>query len=577
MNFLAIFRYLYESFNRKFIYQQLVSMLGAIFEMTSLWSIYQFLNLVTRFDVPQFLGYDLSLIGVNEFSEQVFFWGFLSTFFIAISVGFGLLGQFQIVNIAYNFQKQVSEKIFKSVIKIKYEEFLNLNHVETNSTLISEVQRATSGVIFPILNLGSKLISSCIICFYLLYTDFTSAILVVIIFSAAFFSVYSIIRRVLVNNGIKISVGMAERINIVNEVFRNFKEIKISSNEDLFLRIFKGSIEKISNSQASNIVLSQSPRYVLELIALSSVVVGLTLSSIGNPGELNDLIPKMGVFLLGGLKVLPSANQIYSNFASIKANLNAFEHVKENIRAADVLSERKLLTSLCSSKVDSIEVDHFKYKNTGGHLTHSFIVQGSNFEAKAGDNVLICGPSGSGKSTFMDILMGLRALDEGAVFVNGEPIVNCADYWDRLAYVSQFPVIYNGSLLFNLLTNEGASSQQISECWRVLRLLDLEKPIKSLPKGLDEKISSERPLLSGGQIQRLGIARALLRNADAYFFDEITSSLDEGTSRMVLNSLSEELKEKISIHITHSKSDHRAISRIYLMHAGVLTMLNDKQ
>ncbi|MFJ2995297.1 ATP-binding cassette domain-containing protein [Pandoraea sp. NPDC087047] len=182
-----------------------------------------------------------------------------------------------------------------------------------------------------------------------------------------------------------------------------------------------------------------------------------------------------------------------------------------------------------------------------GYAGRERVLADVSFEFSAGRTYAIVGPSGSGKSTFADIAIGLSDPDTGTILVNGKAGSHEAGP-RNIMLVEQQPKIFSTNVRDNLLVGTQASD---SEIFATLALVNLEQMVRDLPEGLDTRLSYLGENFSGGQRQRLGIARALLRKPDVLILDEATSALDPVTRGDVVSNIRRLMRDGIIIFITH--------------------------
>jgi ABC-type multidrug transport system fused ATPase/permease subunit len=187
-----------------------------------------------------------------------------------------------------------------------------------------------------------------------------------------------------------------------------------------------------------------------------------------------------------------------------------------------------------------------------------------------GGLVTLTGASGAGKSTLLDVILGLLSPDEGEVLVEGAPLHDLAGWRARLGYVPQQTMLVPGSIRQNLVWSlpPGRTVDE-AQVWLALRRACLDDVVRQLPDGL-ETVLHESAELSGGEQQRLSIARALLREPDLLLLDEATSALDAVTEQRVLEHLLD--GSRAVVLVTHRISDHaraRATSALHI-HDGRL-------
>lgn len=200
--------------------------------------------------------------------------------------------------------------------------------------------------------------------------------------------------------------------------------------------------------------------------------------------------------------------------------------------------------------MDGIEFDHVDF----GYHPQRPILRDLSFRVEAGQKVAIVGPSGAGKSTLARLLFRFYELDSGSIKVGGVDIRDLQqDSWRAaLGVVPQDTVLFNDTLRQNILYGRpDASAAQIDE---VVRLAHLEKFVSSLPEGLETRVGERGLKVSGGEKQRVAIARMLLKKPVIMLFDEATSSLDSASEHAILHALREVSKDHTSLVIAHRLS-----------------------
>lgn len=198
-----------------------------------------------------------------------------------------------------------------------------------------------------------------------------------------------------------------------------------------------------------------------------------------------------------------------------------------------------------TQRIESIELYdiHFAYSKKKP------IFNGISFIFEKGQTYAVVGPSGSGKSTLSDLLLGLVEPQSGYFMVNGVK-AHPQTFRDRILLVEQQPRIFSTTLRDNLLFGVCLSDEVL---WDALALVELADFVRSMPDGLDTKMSYQGENFSGGQRQRVGIARALLRHPDVLILDEATSALDNLTRDLVLAKVIDRMQDGILLLVTHDQ------------------------
>lgn len=221
-------------------------------------------------------------------------------------------------------------------------------------------------------------------------------------------------------------------------------------------------------------------------------------------------------------------------------------------------------------KIEQLTFNDISFKHlTGKNNALSHI----NFSVSKGETIAFVGPSGSGKTTLVKLLVGLYQPVEGNVFYNnisGKEI-NLDQLREKIGFVTQDTQLFSGTIRENLQFVKPNASDE--ECLKVLRQAACHTLLARADKGLDSVIGEGGVKVSGGEKQRLSIARALLRNPDILVFDEATSSLDSITEEEITATIKDvsKLNEQITILIAHRLSTIRHADRIYVLEKGQIT------
>jgi subfamily B ATP-binding cassette protein MsbA len=219
-----------------------------------------------------------------------------------------------------------------------------------------------------------------------------------------------------------------------------------------------------------------------------------------------------------------------------------------------------------------IELKSFESKIEFKNVTFSYgkgdVIKNFNLVIHKGEKVALVGLSGSGKSTLISLLLRLYDIDEGQIFVDGK---NIKDYTlsslrNTFALVSQDIFLFNDSIKENLLAGENYTDEQIH---RALEVSYADEYIKNLPQKLDTQIGDRGLKLSGGQSQRLTIARAFLKDCPVLLFDEATSALDNESEKVVQKALDKVAGHKTVLAVAHRLSTIQNYDRIIVMKEGV--------
>ena len=263
-------------------------------------------------------------------------------------------------------------------------------------------------------------------------------------------------------------------------------------------------------------------------------------------------------FIFGPLQEI---GNILLSYREAEASLNNFDNLMQKAPEPEPANPKPL------GNIKTLSFNHVSFQHqTASHKA----IDDISFDVKVGETIAFVGPSGSGKSTLMKLLVGLYRPLEGNIFYNNldETAIHFDDLRKQIGFVTQDTNLFSGTIKENLMfVNPVATEEELSD---VLQKASCTNLILRAEKGLDTMIGEGGLKLSGGEKQRLSIARALLRKPHLLIFDEATSALDSLTEEEITNTIKEisSAKEQISILIAHRLSTIMHADRIYVLEKG---------
>jgi len=354
-------------------------------------------------------------------------------------------------------------------------------------------------------------------------------------------------------------------IDIINQSFKSVLEIKIYDARDFFLKNFYESCRKSNEVRFLRMFLRGVPKIVFELIMFAAVLMVLYIS-ISNPAADNAII-NLSILAMGIYRLLPSMNRINESINSINYSVESYRLLSAQFDhdAQDVAS---ILPCRLSSEISLADVG-YSYSESAPAVFEKI-----NLAIKKNEKVCIIGESGQGKTTLLKILSGLVKPTSGHVLIDGkscEP--GSKQFLSLVSYVPQDPYLFTGTFLENItFTSEPGHIDQakLDEAVATARIADL------MEQFADRKISDLMKNISGGQYQRIGIARALYKDSDIILFDEPTSALDTENTFQIFSRILE-MKDKTVICVTHNLELAGRFDRVYEMAGGRLMEYTHEQ
>ena len=427
-----------------------------------------------------------------------------------------------------------------------YEKYINSNSSEILSALNIHVDNVISFVDF-VLNIISSFFVLIGLIFALFSINTKVAILISFFMGTFYIFVGYFTEKKLVTNSRKITSQHKNNTKIIQEGFGAFRDIILDNSQSFYLDNFRGTYYPYRNLRAQNSLLGVFPKFIIEAFGICLIsVIALNLKSPN--GDFTNALPIIGVFALGAQKILPAVQNIYSSISGIRGGKNSVEIIvsmlNENIRPQ---FDNNLKENFRFTKKIVFENISYKYPEKS-----NLILKNISFEINKGEKVGIIGKTGSGKSTITDLLMGLLTPTEGKIFIDGKDLEgtenkNIKSNWQAfIGHVPQSIYLTDRSIAENIAFNQNIKKIDINAVKLAAQQAEIYEFIESMPNKYASLIGERGIQLSGGQCQRIGIARALYKGASVLIFDEATSALDDITEKKLIDTLNN-LSDQITI------------------------------
>jgi ABC-type multidrug transport system fused ATPase/permease subunit len=510
----------------------------------------------------------LSILALNK-KELIFFISItILIFFIIKSIYLYFVNK-RTFDFAFGVEASLKDIIFLNYIKMKYEDVLYLKTSKLINDLTINLRLLTQNFTIPLLVLISE---SLILLSVLSFLFWYSQIGFLILF---FFSLFAIIFfSFFLGNLIKVLGKNKETAeysltSIIQNGIGSFKISKLYNLQEKFINQFSFFNYQSSIFYSKFLTLNQVPRYLLELFGFFSVLLLTFYFKISGINTF-ELVSTIGLFAAAGFKFIPSINRIIIAIQQIKFSssiIYSIKKIQEQIKN-NLNKENDNIEKIYLEKFERIEFKKifFKFQNTD-----NFILKDLEFILNKNETVGIMGISGVGKTTFLDIFTGLLKPTSGKILINNKEIVlNNSSWKDYIGYVPQSTYLFEGTLFENIVFHTELKNIDLEFVKKIIKFTKLDSLVDTNTSGIHMMIGEKGTQLSGGQIQRIGFARALYRNPEILILDEPTSSLDAETEESIISTLNE-FKSITKLIVSHKESTLRYCSRILRLKNGLLT------
>ena len=402
----------------------------------------------------------------------------------------------------------------------------------------------------------------------LLVFDPMLAIIMILVLTLIYSILYMAIRKKITQMGAESTTLIGMRYRVVFEAISGIKDVIMKNISGEMLKRYSEPSLKYAKYSAYGNALSELPRYALEIIIFGGMVM-LTVSLLMNEQD-SSFIAVLSLYAMAGYRLMPSAQLIFRAFSTIRYNTPVLEKIINELNDKYVLIENEVEAADGVQFRDEIKLDKIEYTYPG---SRDKVLNNLSIEIKSRSAIGIAGVSGAGKTTLIDILLGLISPDKGSLKVDGVEITasNICAWRKSIGYVPQDVFVADDTIANNIAFGIPSNEIVESNIEFSASLSNLDSFIASLAEGYETIIGERGSKMSGGQRQRLGIARALYSNPDIIVFDEATSALDGITESEIIDSLHNLRHKKTIVMIAHRLTTLKECDIIYFLKDGVVS------
>ena len=558
----------------EFIFFQIIILLNALSQIVSIISLYYF---VSFFSGEKANSNFLKIIFKNNFFDfdiNIYFYFFIFIGSVLLNNLLTIYANWFSINFVNKKSFETASQIFKNKTLIRYQKSIKTHSTDTTNTLTTEISRVMKNILYPITLINSKIIPFILILFVVFLKDPELFLYFVFFAFFIFYIIILIFKKRIYDNGRKISISSKNKLKIINEVANNLRIIKLFSLEKYFTDKFNYENKITIDSQGQNMFLGSLPKNLVEIISI--LIIGILFLSYGDEINQNkEIYSTLSFYIFSSYKIIPSIQTIASAYLSLKGNQSALMKINSSLNIR--LSKAKEITKNQLDIFEKIKMSNVSFK----YDKSDFKLSIPHFELKKSQIIGILGESGSGKSTFIDILCGLLEPQKAIFWINDKKI-KYKKWSESLKKIStivpQKIFLEDDELRKNIAF--GVTDKEIDDevVKKSIKISNLEKLIKSKKNKINFFIGENGSILSGGQIQRVGIARAIYRKFKILILDEATSALDNNNEKEILNNLKFLKLDSAVIVITHKEKLTKYFDITYRIKDGNLikdTNLND--
>jgi len=463
----------------------------------------------------------------------------------------------------YNINNFLSLTIFENYINQEYFFFIENKTSDMISVVINEVEKFSYRLIDNIINLFTEIFIVSAILIFLLINFFNETIILSLATITFFSTFYFFFKSKFKKLGNEKTLSDAKKINNLQNSFYAIQPIKLEGLEFLFSQKFFISTQKSAKSQFHLGFMSELPKPLIEFLVLIIVFLMLFFSYLYSYLSNKEILSTLAIFVVAMFRLLPSINRIIASLNAIKFYSSSGKIINEELNRKFLKlnnsSENKTSKSINFNSTIKLENVCFSYPSSGKK-----ILKNTNLIINKNQMIAIVGGNGSGKSTLLNIICCLLRPEKGKILVDGTDIEgNERALQKKIGFVQQRTFIVDDTLLNNIVFNRQFKTENHLHLQEVIKDTNLQSFIANLPRGLETNLDEMGRNLSGGEMQKIGIARALYKKSEILLLDEATSALDENAEEEILNTIAK-LKKKVTIiAVTHKKDFLKYCDKVY--------------
>jgi ATP-binding cassette, subfamily B, bacterial PglK len=506
--------------------------------------------------------------------------GFSSTRSFTVALGLAFMGLVlfaNLINVIGSFVMiRLALWIGTDLQSILFDEYLHrpyIFHARTPSArlfnnIIHETTRATIQILQNAFSLITNIVTALFIIVSVMLLNPLVAAAMIFALAGGYVLIYLAVRNRLLQAGQTQSQLFIELTRLVNESLGAIKEILVLRTQNFFQSSFARSSREFARAAAHTQLIGQSPRYVMECVAVVGLV-GVALLVDSRELGIGPWLGQLTFLGFAAYRLLPTLQQAFAAIVKIRADRPGFTSIAPDLRLArarqcDVFAADTSWQVRPRREIRLEEVS-FRYEPERPPA-----VDGVSLSIPVRAAIGLVGANGSGKTTLVDLIAGLLVPGTGRIEVDGIALddENRTAWQTRIAYVPQNIFLLDTSIAENVALGISGAAIDRERLLAAAQLAQLDEFVATLPGGYGHRVGERGVSLSGGQRQRIGIARALYANASVLILDEATNALDGLTEQEMMATIGRLRGRYTIIVIAHRLSTVRACDVILEIDRG---------
>ena len=545
----------------------LLLFISGLFEAFSISLIIPLLDILgnSKFELyPDYLTSAIEIFQIDDYQTLVKYIFLLIVFVFLFRFLFFLSSDFLKVNFATNVRKQLQLKLFSNYIRSDFSFFLKNRVSDLIKNLINETLIYSDKYIFAILNIITDCLTLILLILLLfIYNPIITSIIIFLVFLLAliYFKFTSLKIKEL---SIQRQEDEKKLFKLYNESFNNLKDINIYNLHNLVIGKTDPIISSFNNNYKKLYRFQVAAKPLIEIFLILFFLLFSFISIFFFNTETSHIISTFAFFGAAAFRIIPSFSRLLNYSQDIKFSLSAKKIIEKDILNFNqnlFRNEKKTTFNSKKNIFNKINLKNIKFNYGDKEIFNEL-----NLEIKNKQTIGIVGSSGSGKTTLLNIILGLLKPNRGNIsYIIDNKSENFLNYSNLFSYVPQDIFLLDDTVLSNITFGKKEKSEKIDydKIKNILKIVDLSNLINDTDKGLNSSLGDRGKNISGGQAQRISLARALYYDSEILILDEFSNQLDEKTEKNILSIIKDLKKLKTIIIVSHKKSVIDICDKIY--------------
>ena len=547
----------------------LVMSVSGLVEVAGIASILPFLSLITNpalINDNRILNWLYTILNFQSPNKFLVFIGFMVLLVLIVSNILVVATMWGAARFTSMRNFTISKRLLSRYLYQPYVFFLNKNTTELGKNILSEVGAVTAALV-QLMQIISSGIIALFIFAMLIAVEPILSLSVMVILGVAYVSIYRMVKKKISNIGKIRFDANTELYKVVNEAFGGIKQLKLLGFEEVFINRYSKPAFEYAKVSASNQIISRTPRYIMEVVAIGGIV-SVVLYLLAFDRGFNDILPIIGLFAFAAYRIMPALQNIFASATALRFYTPALDVLYKDMGSLEDKSHTTTYykkKSLPLSLQKELKLEEITFSYLGNRKP---VIDNLNIKIDSNTSVAFVGKTGVGKTTIADIILGLLRPTSGRMLVDGEEITNDNLHcWQKnLGYIPQDIYLLDDSIARNIAFGVPDEKIDMNIVKSAAQIANIHNFVtEELPNEYQTEVGERGIRLSGGQRQRIGIARALYHNPGVLVLDEATSALDGATEKEVFEAIDNVAQTKTLIIIAHRLTTIRGCDVIYVM------------